>query len=168
MRRTWAPQGATPVMRNWDRHDRVTALAALCWTPINCRVQLHFQLLNHNATAEDFVEFLQMLHQQLQRKLIIVWDRLGAHRKAARAFRTLKIPWAKFEWLPPYCPELNPVEHVWSTTKWGRLCNWPAEDIYDLAGGVHEDFDAQAASEDLLRSHFRSAGLVLNCLRRRQ
>ncbi|WP_390072407.1 transposase [Blastopirellula marina] len=81
------------------------------------------------------------------------------------------LPWhtrAKFEWLPPYCPELNPVEHVWPTTKWGRLYNWPAEDFYNLAGGVHEDFDDQAASEDLLHSHFRSAGLALNSSRRCQ
>ncbi len=129
---------------------------------------MFFQLQSHNATATDFIEFLHRLHEELKRTLIVIWDRLGAHRKAARVLRELGVKWAKFEWLPPYCPELNPVEHIWSRTIWCRLCNWPAEDIYDLAGGVHDDFTSQQTGETLLRSHFRAAGLNLDLVRRRQ
>jgi len=168
VRRTWAPKGQTPVMANWDRHDRATAIAALAWTPVTDTVEMYFQLQPHNATATDFIEFLHRLHEELKRTLIVIWDRLSAHRKAARLLRELGVKWAQFEWLPPYCPELNPVEHIWSTTKWGRLCNWPAKDIYDLAGGVHDDFTIQQTDKALLRSHFRAAELDLGSVRRRQ
>lgn len=168
VRRTWAPKGQTPVMANWDRHDRATAIAALAWTPATDTVEMFFELQSHNATATDFIGFLQRLHEELKRPLTIIWDRLGAHRKAARVLREIGVKWARFEWLPPYCPELNPVEHIWSTTKWGRLSNWPAEDIYHLAGGVHDDFTNQQTDDALLRGHFRAAGLGLDSVRRDQ
>ena len=30
----------------------------------------------------------------------------------------------RLERLPAYCPDLNPVEAVWSWLKWGRLANY--------------------------------------------
>ncbi len=44
--------------------------------------------------------------------MIVIWDRLGGHRKAANAMKDLAVPWITFEYLPAYSPELNPVEHV--------------------------------------------------------
>ncbi|MBI4758435.1 MAG: IS630 family transposase, partial [Chloroflexi bacterium] len=29
VRRTWAPQGKTPIQYSWDRHDRLSVLAAI-------------------------------------------------------------------------------------------------------------------------------------------
>ena len=168
VRRTWAPRGQTPVLSNWDRHDRITTLAALAYTPKAGRLQMHFGLQLHNATATDFVWFLHALHQELQRPMVVVWDRLGAHRKAARVLEALGVKWAKFEWLPPYCPELNPVEHVWSTAKWGRLCNWAAADREDLHDGVWDELSAQSLDSQLLASHFQHAGLSLSSSRRHQ
>jgi len=82
--------------------------------------------------------------------------------------KTLGIKWAKFEWLPPYSPQLNPVEHVWSTAKWGRLCNWPAPDRQPLEDSILDELIRQSLDKKLLRNHFQHAGLSLGCLRRRQ
>lgn len=160
VRRTWAPQGETPVMANWDRHDRITAITALTWTPTTDRRTMFFELQDHNATAIDFVCFLHQLHEEQKRPLIVIWDRLAAHRKAARVLKALDVRWATFEWLPPYCPQLNPVEHVWSTAKWGRLCNWPAEDRHALADGILDELVLQSLDKRLLQNHFRHAGLT--------
>lgn len=116
-------------MKAWDRHDRLTAVTALALTPGRRRCKLFFELLDHNAKAEDFFWFVVNLRQEINRPLTIVWDRLSAHFKAARWLTELDCDWVRFVYLPPYCPDLNPVEHVWATTKWGRLANWPAPNI---------------------------------------
>ena len=160
VRRTWAPQGKTPELANWDRHDRITAITALTWTPQSDRQSLFFDLQDHNATAIDFVWFLHQLHQELKRPLIVIWDRLAAHRKAARVMKRLGMKWATFEWLSPYFPQLNPVEHVWSTAKWGRLGNWPAADRHTLEAGLLDELILQSLDQRLLENHFRHAGLM--------
>lgn len=161
LRRTWAPRGQTPVIRSWDRHDRLTAITALALTPARRRCNLFFQLLDHNAKSEDFFSFIIMLHREIPHPLTIVWDRLSAHRKAARWFFELGCRWLRFVYLPPYCPELNPVEQVWSSTKWGRLANWPAPNIDAVSDRVSDDLQWQATQQRVLRGHFDAAGLNL-------
>ena len=34
VRRTWAPQGQTPIQYSWDRHDRLAAIAAITLAPL--------------------------------------------------------------------------------------------------------------------------------------
>ena len=161
LRRTWAPRGQTPIMKAWDRHDRLTAIAGLSLTPKRRRCELYFELLPHNAKAEDFIAFLINLRAEIRRPLTIIWDRLSAHRKAARFFTELGCPWIRFIYLPAYCPDVNPVEHIWATTKWGQLSNWPAPDIESVGERVSFDFTRQSANQALLRGHFRQAGLKL-------
>ena len=125
IRRTWAEKGRTPLIEQWDRRDRISVIAALALSPRRRRITMFFRLLDHNAKAEDFVWFLYDLRKELKRRLIVVWDNLGAHRRAENVLRALGCGWARFERLPPYAPELNPVEHVWTTAKWGRMANAP-------------------------------------------
>lgn len=161
-RRTWAPRGQTPTINAWDRHDRLTAITALTLTPHRRRCGLYFKLLRHNAKAEDFFWFLVDIRREVRKPLFVVWDRLGAHRKAERWFRELEIRWIEFEYFPAYCPDLDPVEHVWTTTKWGRLANWPAPNLERLEERVTEDLFAQGNDQPLLKNHFRWAGLSLD------
>lgn len=161
VRRTWAPRGQTPLINQWDRRDRTSVITALALSPKRQRVRMFFQLLNHNAKAEDFIWFVNNLRIELRRKLHVVWDNLGAHRKAENFFRAIDWPWARFHRLPAYAPELNPVEHVWSTGKWGPLANAPPDDFEDLQRQVTAEMDRQANEQQLLRSHFRWSKLEL-------
>ena len=162
VRRSWAEQGQTPVLEHWHRHDRLSGITALTLSPGRRRVSMYFQLLDHNAKAEDFAWFLEYLHQEVGRKMWIVWDNLGAHRKAESVLAQHHCRWAHFEHLPPYSPELNPVEHVWTTAKWGRMANAPPEDTQQLHDNVHETLTGQANETQLLKAHFRWAGLDLS------
>lgn len=162
VRRTWAPAGQTPVLEAWDRRDRISAIAALALSPKRRRVRLFFRLLDHNARAEDFVAFLNDLRLDLGRKLHVVWDNLGAHRKAENFFAAIDCRWVQFHRLPPYAPELNPVEHVWSTGKWGPLANAPPEDLCQMRTDIDAELARQASEQQLLRAHFRWAELDLN------
>lgn len=161
-RATWAPRGQTPILDAWDRHDRYTAIGGLVFDPIRDDLEFYFHLLDHNARGEDFMGFVDQLHTELDRKLIVVWDRLAAHRKADRLLSDFGRTRVHFEYLPPYCPQLNPVEHVWEVAKWCELANWAPAGRDELQSGVEQELIRQATDEWLLRSHFHWAGLDLD------
>ncbi len=56
---------------------------------------------------------------------------------AIRAFRK-RNKRLRRERLPPYAPDLNPVEAVWGGLKWGRLANYVPDDLDELDDWVVE------------------------------
>lgn len=160
-RRTWAPSGHTPVMHAWDRRDRLSAIGAISVSPRRRHLGHYFQLLDRNVTGQDLEGFIKQLHRQLARPIILVWDRFGPHRWAAKKLLAKHSRWLDIEWLPPYAPDLNPVEQCWNHTKYADLANFIPEDIHDLHRAVQTSFHAQRSNSQLLRSYFNHAGLHL-------
>ena len=160
-RRTWAPRGQTPIQRSWDRHDRLSVVAALSVSPVQRRLGLFFQVYGQNIRSEQVVEVLRALHRQLRRKFLLVLDRFNVHRKAVRVLQTAHPGWFEPEWLPAYAPELNPVEHIWNHSKYSDLANFIPDDIDDLCFHVKESLWHQQADPGRLYSCFRYAQLAL-------
>lgn len=70
-----------------------------------------------SSKAEDVCEFLEKIVEQNSRKrIILVLDNARSHhaKKTISKARDLKIT---LVFLPPYSPDLNPVEFVWKTIK---------------------------------------------------
>ena len=158
-RRTWAPRGRTPVHYAWDRRDRLSAVAALTLSPVSRRPGVFFQLHAANIRAEQVVTFLLELRRHARRRLVVVWDRLGAHRKAARLLRQSHGRWFDFEFLPPYAPDLNPVEQLWNHTKYSELANVIPQDVGDLRDLVEFTIDESRRRAGLLKSFVAHARL---------
>jgi transposase len=66
-----------------------------------------------------------------------------------------------FHWLPGYAPELNPVERVWSHTKYAELANNLPADATALWKDVFRSLTAKRRRPDLLRAFYRHTGLAL-------
>ena len=65
---------------------------------------------------EEVITFLAYLLRYLKSPLLVVWDRLPAHRSLlVREFLDSLGGQIAIEYLPPYAPELNPVEYLWGT-----------------------------------------------------
>lgn len=161
VRRTWAPRGETPVLDCWDRYDRLSVLSALTVSPLRRRVGLYFDILDHNIHADDFEWFAARLLQRVGRPIVLVMDRWQVHRSAARRLEKRFGRRIRIEWLPPYAPELNPVEHVWSHTKHSDLANYVPEDILRLGRSVNDSLRKKRTNQRLLQSFFRAAQLRL-------
>jgi hypothetical protein len=74
----------------------------------------YFQIFDKAVGKEETVLFLAHLLRHLQRPLLIVWDRLPAHRsRLVGEFLDSLEGLIAIEYLPPYAPELNPVEYLW-------------------------------------------------------
>ena len=157
VRRTWAPEGQTPVMYCWDRHDRLSVIAGLSLSARRRQIGLYFVVYEKNITAEEAETFLRQVQRRLGRKLLVVIDRWSVHRKAAKALATDER--FRFEWLPPYAPDLNPVEHVWNHTKYAELANYIPDDLLDLELELDWSIDQSRQRPELLRSFFHAAEL---------
>jgi transposase len=162
VRRTWAPRGSKPVLRCWDRRDRLSAISGITVSPKIARLNLHFNLLSHNVHAQDVVDFLRRLKKQVGGPLTVLWDRSGVHSKAhlVQAFLAAH-PEIMAEELPTYAPEINPDELVWSWSKHGRLANLAAEDIDELAERVIDELAHLKGSPHLLASFLDKTELRL-------
>jgi len=160
-RKTWALRGRRPVHKSWDRHERLSALGALTLSPRRERLGFYFWFRRNNICGEDVEAFVTDLRRQLGRDIILVWDRLSAHRAAATALKRKLGGKVQFEWLPAYAPELNPVEQVWSNTKYGELANFIPDDLEHLRQAVSQSLNAKRTQQHLLRSFFKHAELYL-------
>jgi transposase len=149
-RRTWAPRGKTPVQYAWDRHDRLSVIAALLYRPRSGRLSLSIAIHEHNIKAPDFLEFVRRLRRQTRRPILLVCDRLNVHRSAVRQLQKQGDDWPTAEWLPPYAPNLNPVEAVWQHTKFADLANYAPADSFELCDRVAESLNDQHFRQPLL------------------
>lgn len=142
-------------------YRRVSAIGALALSPTRQRVSLYFQLTKQSFKKEEVIEFLRLLHHQLGRKIILVWDRLNAHRSAAAWYARHHPNWFEFEWLPPYSPELNPIEQCWSHTKCHELSNHCSYNVDELEQVVRKKLHGKRHHQRLFTSFFRHARLNL-------
>jgi transposase len=160
VRRTWAPRGETPVHRSWDRHDRLSVISALTVSPKRRRLGLYFTVHDGNIRAAESEAFIRSIRRSLGgRKLLLVWDRLNVHRSAAP--RLQRGGGITIEWLPPYAPDLNPVEQVWNQSKNATLANYLPNDLFDLHCAVAVSISKQKGQQALLRGFFQHAKLFL-------
>jgi transposase len=161
VRRTWAPCGETPIHYSWDRHDRISACAGISVRSNFTQPQVFFELWMENIKAEQVVGYLKAIHQETQRKMVVIMDRWNGHRKAARLLSEEGVDGLRVEWLPAYAPELNPVELLWGLTKYADLANYIPEDILAMRQSVINSIRTAGQKADLLLAFVRDTQLNL-------
>lgn len=150
VRKSWAPVGKTPIMRCFDRRDRVSAISAISVSSKRRRLGLYYDLHTKNIRQPEVCTFVRHLLRHLRGNLFLLWDRATIHRgdpiKAlCRRYRRLRlVPF------PSYAPELNPDEGIWALAK-NRLANGRPRDTYDLMLDLIRTLDHTAKSQSLLR-----------------
>jgi transposase len=161
VRRTWGPQGDTPLQYRWERHDRLSGMSAVTVSPQRRHLDLYFALSEHNIRSPDIENFVAELLEHFPHGIILVMDRWQVHRSAARRLLRRFPRRVRIEWLPAYAPELNPDELVWDRAKYTDLANFCPENLTDLAQAVRHSLVQTKDRESLLRSFFEHAGLGL-------
>jgi transposase len=62
---------------------------------------------------EEIVEFFKALKAHLKQQLLVIWDGLKAHRsRLLREYLDGLAGHVQIAFLPPYAPDLNPVEYL--------------------------------------------------------
>jgi transposase len=137
-------------------------MGALTRSPHRRRLGFYFRLFTANIRTPDVLAFLAALQRQVRRSLLVVLDRWSVHRAAVGCLRRRRPPWlAGLSWLPPYAPELNPVEQGWNHTKYSDLANYLPDTLEQLHEAVGFSLASKCHRPVLLRSFFHYAKLKL-------
>lgn len=133
LRRTWAPEGETPVITEHFNWKRMSAIGAVAWRPGQPTTRLFLTLHPGNIDSSRSVDFLRNIRRHVRGPVVLVWDRLPAHRSRETLGHVQEqSTWLTVEYLPAYAPELNPVEPLWSSLKGKHAANYPADMIDEL------------------------------------
>jgi transposase len=161
VRRTLAPRGKTPILKTKAKHrEKVSITAALTISSGRHRLGLYWQTYPQSfVNAERAADFLRALMRRLPGAVIVVWDGGPMHKGEPIQQVLHDFPRLSLERLPPYAPELNPVEYLWSQLKYGRLANFAPDDVFQLNAVLRRHLHQTAQSPNLLRSFFDASGL---------
>jgi transposase len=164
VQRTWAPRGHTPIITVADPHDRISAIGAMTISPARRHFGFHYHLLADNANfhGASVVSFVNQIQRRLPSPITIVWDTIRIHTDRAVENYLSTHPSIRIESLPPYAPELNPVDYVWSYVKYDRLANYCPSNLTELRKCIEEEFRNLQRQPQLLQSLFRRTGLTLD------
>ena len=128
----WAPRGVKPkeaVPRN--RGTVLTMIAALTLSGLGSMMTIQ------GGTSSDVFRtwVAQVLVPDLPANAIVVMDNLAAHKDAG-VREIIEAAGAKLVFLPPYSPELNPIELAWGkVTRWLRTARRRTREAVDDALG---------------------------------
>lgn len=110
---TWALRGQTPIIETTGARFGLNMMGAI--TP---RGEMHFMIVQGTVKSEQICEFLKRLMHGHNHKVFLIWDGHPTHKSSS-----VKECIASFNGrleiflLPPYSPDLNPIEQLWNHTK---------------------------------------------------
>ena len=115
-----------------------------------------FRIEKGKVNADKHIEFLkQIMKQHPYRKIIVIEDSAPVHKakKIERFVEQNKKRFAIYK-LPPYCPELNPTEHVWAYLKAHELKTHQAQNTEELKHLVKRKMQSIQMKKQLIHSFF--------------
>jgi transposase len=165
VKKTWARRACTPVIAYRNRHHKkVSVLGAVALdaatTAIDLLCDFHPDSYVRGEQAAAFLH--RVLAEYPNRPIDLVWDNLSAHKSPIVKEVLANHPRLTLHALPPYAPDLNAVEGVWSLTKYHRMANHAIGEVEALHTEAKKHLDDIAREPDLLRSCFAGAGLALS------
>jgi transposase len=163
VRRTWAPRGQTPVLRERRRHHRrVSTIGAVTISPLRRKLNWYLQFhADRSIRQAEVIAFLGYLRRHLGGPLQVIWDRLTAHRSAAVRHFVQEHPDLRTALLPAYAPELNPIEYGWAYLKTNPLGNFCPHDVPELQQRASVAAAVVRSQPSLLCSFVKQTGLPL-------
>ena len=148
--RTYGLKGTTPVVQTSGQRQSLNVISA-----VNARGEFWAATYTGKLNAEAFVAFLQNFLKGRQGKVFLVVDGHPAH-KANLVKRYVQSLAGRLElhFLPPYAPDLNPDEFVWSHMKSNGVSKKPLKKNESLRERVEEDIANIQQNRELIRSFF--------------
>jgi putative transposase len=142
---------------NWKR---VSVIGAIAWRRDQPTIRLFVSLRHGSVKSPDIVEFLRSLRRHIRGPVTVIWDRLAAHRsKLVCAYITDQTHWLRVESLPPYAPELNPVEQMWANLCAREFANYASDDIEQVEQRIQAGKRRMRRS-DMALGFIQHAGLL--------
>ena len=105
--------------------------------------------------GETFLAFMQNLRRtsiRSGRRVVVITDNAKYHHALLhKPWRDRNAKDFALDFLPPYSPELNPIERVWKLTRRRCLHNQYFTHLDQVITAVEQDFDKWARGNETLR-----------------
>ena len=162
-RRGWSPRGVTPVMvAQFQRGQRYQILPAYSQDGIVCA-----RVFQGSTDANIFLDFIEQMLSHCNpfpgKRSVVIMDNASIHHskeiEAACARAGVKLVY-----LPPYSPDLNPIEEFFAELKAFIKKHWKIfEDnsVLEFESFLEWCVDEVGGRKASAQGHFRHAGLVI-------
>lgn len=119
--RMWAKKGYQPQVKSAPTQEKVAFIGFI--NPATGElITNECNKFNYETIMQSVKSFAEYVPNN--KKILIVLDNASWHKKAVRLLRANNdYPRIEFIFLPPYSPELNPIERVWRITRRERTHN---------------------------------------------
>src|SRR3954454_11483286 len=117
--KTYAPRARTPVLDEWQTRDHLSVMGG-----VTAEGKVYSLVRPKSLNGLHTIEFLVHLGRLGEDRLLVIWDGSPIHRRAeVKAFLAEAGDTIYLESLPPYAPDLNPVEWLWRHLKGVEMRN---------------------------------------------
>jgi transposase len=143
--RKWAPTGSRPPAVKQTQYDWLYVIGAVC--PESGR---SVGMLSPYIDTQIMNIFLQGLSRQIAPDVhvVLIWDQAGFHTSGA-----LKVPKnITVLALPPYSPELNPVENLWHYLRAHHWANREYPEWKHLSNAACEAWQKVCLDHELMKT----------------
>lgn len=142
---------------NWQH---LSGIGAVLTTPTGRRPRWFLALHPEAIRSRHVVRFLNAWRRHVHGRVILLWDRLPAHRSRLTTQALARHrSWLQVEWLPAYAPELNPLEQLWAHLDGTALANTPADDLHRLRRQVRHGLQRVRRRPSVGRGILKHTGL---------
>jgi transposase len=147
---TWGQSGERTIVRTSGQRQRVNVISG-----VSPSGEFRYEVYNHAFNAAFFVEVLKKFSKRLRRPVFFIVDRHPVHRaKIVKDYVQSTEGKVELYFLPPYAPDLNPDEFVWTQIKTHGLCKKPLKENESLRDRVEEDLKKLGRDKRLMKAFF--------------
>lgn len=147
--RKWAPTGSRPPAVKQTKYDWLYVLGAVC--PATGKT---VGMISPHINTAIINVFLREMSRQIApgKHVVLIWDQAGFHTAGH-----LNVPDnITLLPLPPYSPELNPVENLWHYLRSHYWSNREYPDWNALSNAVCDAWQKTCLDQQLMRSVCRA------------
>jgi transposase len=154
--RTYGLKGHTPVVVTSGQRQSINVISA-----VTARGEFWAATYTGKLNAEAFVAFLQNFMKGRRGKACLVVDGHPAHKAniVKQYVQSLKGRLG-LHFLPPYAPDLNPDEFVWSHMKTNGVSKKPLKKNESMRERVEQDIANIQGNPELVLSFFSAASVA--------
>jgi transposase len=153
--KTYAPKGQTPIVDEWQTQDHLSVMGG-----VTSQGQGDSLVRPKSLNGLHRRAFLVHLGRVVGDRLLVIWDGSPIHRRAeVQEFVAEAGGKIHVEPLPPYAPDLDPVEWLWKHLKKVELRDLTCLDLEQLHMELHLALGRVRQRLALVRSFFEGAGL---------
>jgi transposase len=153
--RGFSIKGQTPVVQATATYQNLSMVSA-----ITNKDKVSWMIVDGSVNIERFIEFLERLLHDAERKVFLVLDNLKVHHGIlVQGWVTQQKGKIELFYLPSYSPDLNPDEHVNSDVKYGVGSKAPVRTKENLRKAADEHMAILKSTPDRIKKYFEDPAI---------